>query len=170
MRFAVVDLLPARPPGPRPPPHSPFTAPPSLVARALLPARPPGRLKAPPSLVARSSLLSPGSTAPRRLAHALLSPGDAAPLRLAHRAGSRAVTANLPPPVGPTVRLPPHDATRSAIPARPNPPDSGGPGLRAATPFAPGPCPFATAPAAMAGPLGGQGPESVTLTVTYPGS
>src|SRR6266851_3851099 len=61
-----------------------FEAPPSLVARALLPARPPGRFQAPPSLVARSSLLSPGGTAPRRLAHVLLSPGGAAPLRLAH--------------------------------------------------------------------------------------
>jgi hypothetical protein len=45
---------------------------------------PPGRLKAPPSLVARTSLLSPGDAAPRRLARALLSPGGAAPLRLAH--------------------------------------------------------------------------------------
>src|SRR6266851_2562203 len=68
----VVDLVPdlvahavspACLPGPCPPPHSPFTAPPSLVARF--------------------SLLSPGGTAPRRLA-LLLSPGDAAPLRLAH--------------------------------------------------------------------------------------
>src|SRR4029077_18452168 len=43
-----------------------------------------------------------------------------------HGAGNRAVTANPPASPGPTVRLPPQDATRSAMPARPNPPDTAG--------------------------------------------
>src|SRR6266568_1106041 len=47
--------------------------------------------------------------------------GSGRPARLGgcHRAGSLAVTAKPPAPVGPAVRLPPQDATRSAIPARP---------------------------------------------------
>ncbi len=53
-----------------------------------------------------------------------------------HSAGSRAVTAKPPDWVGPTVRFPPHEATRSAIPARPKPdPAIRLPGL-AALPFA----------------------------------
>src|SRR5262252_4699411 len=70
-----------------------------------------------------------------------------------HRAGSRAVTAKPPAGVGPTVRFPPQEATRSAMPARPSPdPASRGPGT--AWPFSPSK----------------RGPESVTLTVMYPGS
>src|SRR6266851_1910723 len=50
----------------------------------------PGRFEAPPSLVARSLLPAPGSTAPRRLARTLLlSPGGATPLRLAHMSPAR---------------------------------------------------------------------------------
>ena len=69
------------------------------------------------------------------------------------------MTAKPPAGVGPTVRLPPQEATRSAIPARPSPdPASGEPGLMAALPFPPG------------GGPSRRGPESATLTVTYPGS
>src|SRR5450755_630395 len=53
-----------------------------------------------------------------------------------HSAGSRAVTAKPPALVGPTVRFPPHEATRSAMPARPSPaPSSGTPGAGASRPF-----------------------------------
>ena len=60
----------------------------SLASGALLRcfarlARLRGAFKALPSLVARSSLLSPGSAAPLWLARGLLSPGGAAPLWLA---------------------------------------------------------------------------------------
>src|SRR5262249_10251686 len=64
----------------------------------------------------------------------------------AHRAGSRAETANPSAWVGPTVRLPPQDATRSAIPARPSPD------------------PLAWSRSGLPVPC------SVTRTVTWPGS
>src|SRR6185437_6197373 len=49
-----------------------------------------------------------------------------------HRAGSRAVTANPPSGPGPADRFPPQDATRSAMPASPNPARAAAPS-RAAT-------------------------------------
>src|ERR1019366_3953216 len=96
----------------------------------------------------------------------LLVIGDEHPDRASagHGAGSLAVTANPPARPGPTVRLPPHHATRSAMPANPNPP---GPAGRALLPFSvcrrPAPAGVAGRPAAAAtGPL----PVSVTETVT----
>src|SRR5208282_114336 len=58
----------------------------------------------------------------------LLVIGDEHPDRASagHGAGSRALTANPPARPGPTVRLPPQDATRSAMPASPNPPGPAG--------------------------------------------
>ena len=47
--------------------------------------------------------------------------GDHDPDGRIHRTGRRAVRAKPAAELGPTVRLPPHDATRSAMPARPKP-------------------------------------------------
>src|ERR1035437_5824168 len=87
----------------------------------------------------------------------LLVIGDEYPDRVGagHGAGSLAVTANPPAWPGPTVRLPPQDATRSAMPASPNPL------LREVSVL-----PMPGGPAAAAGPW----PVSVTETVTYPDS
>ena len=75
-----------------------------------------------------------------------------------HRDGSRAVTAKPSAPVGPTLRLPPQDTTRSAIPARPSPdPASSEPG-------------WPITPSRAVGGPAGRRPESVTLTVMYPAS
>ena len=65
------------------------------------------------------------------------------------------VGAKPPEPVGPTVRFPPQEATRSAIPARPRPdPATRLPGLAAALPL----------PLCRGG-SSRRGPESATLTV-----
>ena len=67
-------------------------------------------------------------------------------LDAAHLIGRRADRAKPAAELGPTVRLPPHDATRSAMPASPKPdPD-------------------------LAGGSGRRGPESATDSVTKPGS
>ena len=107
-----------------------------------------GRSAAACATAAAPSAASPATVMPSAVSSITQNPGShqllvvdhehpdrVGPRFRSHRAGSRAATANPSPGVGPTVRLPPHEATRSTMPARPNPEPArpaGPPGLGAA--------------------------------------